>query len=88
MIKPGNPNSYPFDLYEGIITIDTSISPLEDDLPITMFVLGDVQGFTYTAHFQSLGDFDGSLVQITFDFQRSATTQVFAIVIFLRECAR
>jgi hypothetical protein len=83
-MKPGDPNSYPFDTYDASILINASILPTDDDLPLTVFVLGDVQGFAYTTQFQSN---DGeSPIEIDFVVRRSATTQVFAVVVFLREC--
>jgi hypothetical protein len=87
-MKPGNPNNFPFDVYEAALFISPSILPSGDDLPLTMFIIGDVQGFTYTTTFESLNNDGASPILVTFDFQRSATTKVFAVVIFIRECAK
>ena len=85
-MKLGNPNSYPFDSYQTFIVIMASILPDNDDLPLTVFTLGAVQGFTYTTQFQ--GTSEGSVVVVSFDIRRSATTRIFAAIIFIRECAR
>jgi len=77
---PGNPNSYPFDLYDASIDIQVSILP-NGFLPLVVFSQGAVQGFTYTTNFQSSSD--GSEVSIDFYVQRSTTTRVFAAIVFL-----
>jgi len=76
---PGNPNTYPFDLYDGFIDIQASILPNNDDLPLTVVTEGALQGFTYSSHFQG----NGSEVSIDFYVRRSTTTRVFAAIIFL-----
>jgi hypothetical protein len=86
-MKPGNPNSFPFDVYEATLLLSSSIQQ-GDSLPLTIFTLGDVQGFIYTVAFQSSSGASPGPVIVTFDFQRSATTKIFAAVIFIRECAR
>jgi len=84
---PGNPNNYPFDSYSAFIDIETSILPFNGNLtnngllPLTVFTLGALQGFTYTPQFQ--GNDDGSQLFITFTIQRSTTTRVFAVIVFL-----
>jgi len=80
---PGNPNNFPFDTYEATLFLSASILPSGNDLPLTIFIIGDVQGFIYTTQFQSLGNNDGSSIQMTVDIQRSATTKIFAVVIFI-----
>jgi hypothetical protein len=85
-MKPGNPNNYPFDSYDASIFINASILPTNDDLPLTLFIIGDVEGFTYTTQFQS--NDGGSPIEITFDIRRNTTSRIFAAIFFLRECAR
>ena len=85
-MKTGNPNNYPFDSYDTFMSITALILATNDSLPLTVYTQGAVQGFTYTTHFQGFDD--GSKVDITFNIQRSATTRLFAAVVFLREFAR
>ena len=86
-MKTGNPNSYPFDSYSTLIRTTAYILPTNNGLPFTIFTLGAVQGFIYKTTFESLSD-DGSDVIVSFNIQRSATTRIFAAIVFLRECAR
>jgi hypothetical protein len=86
-MKPGDPNNYPFDLYDATLVITATNQITGDDIPITLFTEGDVQGFNNKPQFQSLSN-DGGSVTIDFIVKRSTTTEVFAVIIFVRECAR
>jgi len=85
-MKPGNPNNYPFDLYNTSIFIQALIPP-NQSLPLLVFTQGAVQGSIYTTQFQGLtndsGSDDGSAVSVNFYIRRSTTTRVFAVIIFL-----
>jgi len=79
---PGNPNNYPFDWYNATLFINAGSIQTDQGLPLVVFTQGAVQGFIYTTQFQSFAE-DGSAVSISFVVQRSTTTRVFAIIIFL-----
>jgi len=78
----GIPNNYPFDTYTAIIFTTASILSTNGGLPQTVFTVGAVQGFVYKTQFQGYAD-DGSTVAVTFNIQRSTTTQLFAAILFL-----
>jgi len=83
----GNPNSYPFDTYTGVLVIEAAVQQSGQPIPLTIYTIGAVQGFTSTTKFQGLpGDgnqVDGSVVELTFEFRRSNTTRLFSAISFL-----
>jgi len=78
----GIPNNYPFDTYTTAIITTALILPSTDDLAQTVYTVGAVQGFVYKTQFQGLID-DGSTVTVTFNIERSTTTRLFAVILFL-----
>jgi hypothetical protein len=92
-MKDGNPNSYPFDTYTGVLVISAAVQQSGEPIPLTIYTIGAVQGFTSTTKFQGIPDgnsteVDGSLVVLTFVFRRSNTTRLFSAIIFIREYSR
>jgi len=82
----GNPNSYPFDTYTGSLLISAAVLQSGQPIPLTIYTVGAVQGFTSTTKFQGLSDgtqVDGSTVELTFVFRRSNTTRLFSAIIFI-----
>jgi hypothetical protein len=86
VVTDGNPNSYPFDTYTGFLVIQAAVLQSGDPIPLTIYTTGAVQGFTTNTDFQVLQDgpdFDGSVVQLTYQVRRSNITRLFSAIIFI-----